>query len=373
MNLKKKNVFLFTGAGFLLILSFFAFIKTDTQKVSINNNTNSLVKTEPTATNTPNAKLLLQKPEEQKILPTNYHVFQSFNNCGPASLSMALRFYGIEKSQTELGQSLRPYQVAGGDNDDKSVTLEELAEKSKEFGFIPYHRPNGDIEKVKLFITYDMPVITRTWLKPDDDIGHYRVIKGYDETTGEFIQDDSLQNKNLRYTYAQFNEIWGKFNYEYLILVPEDKKEIADAILGDDTNFESAWQNAVKNAEKELQSNPNNITARFNLSVAYYNTGEYQKSVDEFEKIENQLTFRALWYQIEPIEAYYELGNYDRVFEITDKILNNQNRAFSELYVIRGNIYKQKGQLDLAKSEYEKAVLYNQNLQSAKDALESIY
>src|SRR3990167_8951132 len=82
----------------------------------------------------------------QKILPTDYHIFQTFNNCGPAALSMALRFYGVNVSQEELGNALRPYQVPGGDNDDKSVTLEELAEKSKEYGFIPYHRPMGNPE-----------------------------------------------------------------------------------------------------------------------------------------------------------------------------------------------------------------------------------
>src|SRR3989304_127405 len=136
-----------------------------------------------------------------KVLPTDYHIFQTFNNCGPAALSMALRFYGVNVSQAQLGNDLRPYQVAGGDNDDKSVTLDELGEKAKEYGFIPYHRPMGNPEIVKRFIANDMPVIARTLTKPNEDIGHYRIIKGYDETAGTFLQDDSLQNKNLTYTY----------------------------------------------------------------------------------------------------------------------------------------------------------------------------
>ncbi len=374
--MKRLNHPIFLSVFAVLILVFVAtvafFFMPDKDLTLSNNNITTKGLFSDILQSTPTPAVNLLTPPMQKILPTDYHVFQSFNNCGPASLSMALRFYGIEKSQTELGQALRPYQIAGGDNDDKSVTLEELAKEAEKYGFIPYHRPNGDIEKVKLFITYDMPVITRTWLKPDDDIGHYRVIKGYDETTGEFIQDDSLQNKNLRYTYAEFNQIWEKFNYEYLVLVPSDKKEIADMILGVEKDAKIAWQNAVENAKKELQSNPNNTTTRFNLSVAYSNTGEYQKSVQEYELVENQLSFRTLWYQIEPIEAYYELGNYDKVFEITDKILNNQNRAFSELYVIRGNIYKQKGQTDLARSEYQKAVFYNSNLEKAQNALNSL-
>jgi tetratricopeptide (TPR) repeat protein len=284
---------------------------------------------------------------------------------------MALSYYGINKSQAELGFELRPYQNPQGDNDDKSVTLEELAEKSKEYGFVPYHRPNGNIEIIKLFITYDIPIITRTLLHENEDIGHYRVVKGYDSAEQNIIQDDSLQGKNLRYSYEYFNALWKQFNYEYLVLVPADKVDIAKVILEEDIDGKIAWQKAVQSSENELNANPNNIYARFNLSVALYNVGEYQRSVEEFEKVENLLPFRTLWYQIEPILAYYELGNYDRVFQITDGILNKYNRAFSELYILRGNIYKNQDNIEAARSEFQKAVFYNVNLRSAQDALNS--
>lgn len=321
---------------------------------------------------TPTPKITLQAPAQTKIFPNDYHIYQTFNNCGPAALSMALSYYGISESQQTLGLALRPFQNTAGDNDDKSVTLEELAEKSKDYGLVPYHRPNGNSELIKLFITYDIPVVTRTWLKVTDDIGHYRVVKGYDDSTKEFIQDDSLQGKNLIYSYADFDAIWKKFNYEYLVLVPEAKKEIAETILGENADFKKAWENAVIVAKKEVDNNPQDVDALFNLSVAYYNVGEYQKSVNEFEKVENRIPFRTLWYQIEPIKAYYELGNYDRVFAITDKTLNPYNRAFSELYIIRGNIYKKQGQNELAREEFEKAVFYNINLKSAQEALASL-
>lgn len=320
----------------------------------------------------PTPRTILLTPPQSKILPSAYHIFQTFNNCGPAALSMALRFYGINVSQAELGNALRPYQIPGGDNDDKSVTLEELVEKSKEYGFIPYHRPNGNIGLIKFFINYDMPVIARTLTKVNEDIGHYRVVKGYDETKGEIIQDDSLQNKNLRFTYGDFGALWDKFGFEYLVLVPQDKREIAKQILKEFVDQKTAWQKAVENAQKELTQKPDDIYARFNLSVAYYNTLDFQRSVEEFEKIENLLPFRTLWYQIEPIQAYFELGNYDRVFQITDRILNNYNRAFSELYILRGKIYQSQGETELARQELEKAVFYNSKLKEARSLLSAI-
>lgn len=308
----------------------------------------------------------------QKTLPNGTHTFQTFNNCGPAALSMTLSYYGISVSQQTLGQQLRPYQNPQGDNDDKSVTLEEVANKAKEYGFITYRRPNGTIEQIEQFIAHDMPVVARTWLKIDDDIGHFRVVKGYDQTTQELIQDDSLQGKDLRYSYDEFNAIWKKFNYEFLAVVPAEKQHLAEQILGPYIDEQFAWKQAVELSRQELEANPNDIDARFNLSVALYNIGEYQQSVIEFEKIESRLPSRTLWYQIEPIEAYFELGQDERVFQITDQILNNHNRAFSELYYLRGRIYQKQGNIHLARQEYEKAVFYNVNFQPAKQALEQL-
>lgn len=362
----RKLILLFIGLIAILVIAIL--------NVAFTKPTNNLVSLAPisTPTPTPTPTITLEQPSNNKVLNNDYHIFQSFNNCGPAALSMALSYYGISETQQKLGSDLRPYQVPNGDNDDKSVTLKELAEKSKEYGLTAYHRPNGNIELIKLFITYDIPIITRTLLHENEDIGHYRVVKGYDSAEQNIIQDDSLQGKNLNYSYEDFNSLWKQFNYEYLVLVPSEKVEIAEAILKEDADEKTAWIKAVQNAEKELAQKPKDIYTRFNLSVAYYNVGEYQKSVEAFEGVEPLLPFRTLWYQIEPIQAYYELGNYSRVFEITDKILNGYNRAFSELYILRGNIYKNQGNIESARSEFQKAIFYNFNLNSTHDALNSV-
>ena len=318
------------------------------------------------------APIILKPIPKSKILENNYYAKQTFNNCGPASLSMALSYYGIKKSQHELGQILRPYQNPNGDNDDKSVTLTELANHAKTYGLYTYHSPNGDVELLKKFITYDIPVVTRTWLHVNEDIGHYRVVKGYDDNSQLIIQDDSYEGSDLSFSYSDFNIMWSKFDFEYMVLIPTDKKLIAEEIIGANLDDSYAWGQAVKRNNEILQQNPYDIYSRFNLSVAYYHLSEYEKSVNEFEMVESQLPFRTLWYQIEPILSYYELKNYNRVFSITDKILGNYNRAFSELYVIRGKIYQNQGDLENAKSEFEKAVFYNNNLKEAQELLNSL-
>ncbi len=308
----------------------------------------------------------------QKTLESDYHVYQSFNNCGPASLSMALSYFDVHVSQQELGESLRPYQNQSGINDDKSVSLEELGNKAREYGLIPYHRPNGTTALIEQLISIGIPVITRTWLKSDEDIGHYRVVKGYDRNERTLIQDDSFLGNDLIYSYVEFDELWGKFNYEYLVLVPKHKKHLVEDLLGKDVEESYAWERAARNARATLTDDPDDIHARFNLSVALYNTGDFAGSVREFEAVQYRIPSRTLWYQIEPIEAYYKLGDYTRVFEISDSILNNANRAFSELYVLRGNAYKNLGNLSRSRTEYELAIHYNRHLKRARDALAAV-
>jgi predicted negative regulator of RcsB-dependent stress response len=57
---------------------------------------------------------------------------------------------------------------------------------------------------------------------------------------------------------------------------------------------------------------------------------------------------------------------------MTQEILEDGNRAFSELYLIRGNIFLTRGEKERAKEEFEKAVQYNSNFIPAKEALQNL-
>lgn len=367
---KKYKSLLFIISGFLLALGFGAFLLTLIfQKDPPNIGEDIITFTKDVEQVFSSPTPTLAPPPNSYEIPLKLHVFQSFNNCGPATLSMALSYEGINKNQEELGQILRPYQIPGGDNDDKSVTLKEVAAQAETYGLTAYLRPNGDIEKLKQFIAYDIPVVTRTWLQTNEDIGHYRIIRGYDGNTQEIIQDDSLQGKNLRFSYNEFNALWQPFNYEYLVLIPENKMEAAKSILDEELDEKIAWENAKVRIENELTQNPSNSHLIFALSRIHYYLGNYDESIRYFNSVENTISTRTLWYQIEPLLSIYETGDYNRVFQIADKILNNQNRAYSELYKLKGDIYLKQGRTEAARAEYEKAVVYNSNFASKIPAL----
>ena len=320
----------------------------------------------------PTSGITVNTPPEQSVIPMQTHVPQTFNNCGPASLSMLLSYYEYTVSQQELGAKLRPYQHPTGDNDDKSVTVAELAEEAKNYNLISYYLPNGNMEMLKTLVANGIPVLVRTWLHPNEDIGHYRIVRGYDDRTQEIIQDDSYEGKNLRYSYTVFTEMWQPFNYEYLVVARPDQVQLVDAIIGEDASEKIAWENANSRAIEEEKQNPDNAYPVFNQSVALYHLGKYQESITKFELSQNRLPPRMLWYQIQPIESYLENKQYDKVFSLTGAILNNNNRGFTELYLLRGRAYKEQGNIEAAKKEFQQAILYNHNSSEAKQALSEI-
>ena len=297
----------------------------------------------------------------QKLLPGGTHAYQTFNNCGPAALSMVLSLNGVYVSQEELGLSLRPYQHPQGNNDDKSVTLSELAREAEKRGFVSYYRPAGSIDLLVSFISHDIPMVTRTLLKKDDDIGHYRVVKGYDTNSRELIQDDSLQGKNLTYSYDEFMQVWEPYNYEFLVIVPPEKQDIAIQLLGKLADEQAAWEQAYVYALEQIERSNSSAYPYLNMSVALYHLGRYGESIEMYESVADTLSDRTLWYQIEPILSYYAVGDDDRVMTMTEEILSHDNRAFSELYYVRGLVLKRQGKDHEASEAFQLADMYNKS------------
>jgi hypothetical protein len=59
-------------------------------------------------------RVSFNEPQESEVLILPKHAFQTFNNCGPTTLSMMLAYYDVNKTPAELGKLIRPYQNQGG-------------------------------------------------------------------------------------------------------------------------------------------------------------------------------------------------------------------------------------------------------------------
>jgi tetratricopeptide (TPR) repeat protein len=306
------------------------------------------------------------------LLLTDYYVSQTFNNCASSALSMDFSFFGVSASQQQISDDVRPDNNLTGKGDDKSTFPDQLVQEAEKYGLIAYFRPNGNIDLLKQFIANGIPVITKTLLNTSENYAHYRVIKGYDDTTGIITDEDGFQGPNIQFSYNDFMTLWKAFGYEYVVVASPNQQSLIEKILGGNLDEKTAWTGAVQTAKAALAQNPNDNEAGLNLSVAEYYTGDYQGSIDEYQKIAPELSKYALWYQIEPIESYLALGDYSQVFSLTNNILNSGNQAFPELYVLQGDAYEKEGDISQAKQAFEQALIYNKNLQSAQNDLSTL-
>lgn len=325
----------------------------------------------PTQAVTPKISKIKTPPGQYEIDQARF-VSQTFNNCGPASLSMIMSHFGKDIDQGELASIMRPFNNPAGGVDDKSVTASEFVETAKMYGFESLHRPNGDEEMLKRFIANEIPVVVRTWLHPNEDIGHFRIVRGYDDTRRIFIQDDSYEGANLEYDYKTFLSMWKPFNYGYILVYPKEKKEIVNEILGTNIDEKTAFKNALVKAEKERNEGIDDAYTGFNLATAHYYLGNYQKSIEEYEKVERNLPPRMLWYQYEIVDAYRKVKQFDKVISIATDILSKDNQAYTEMYLFRGYVYQEQGDINGAREEFEKALFYNKNSVEAERAIENV-
>jgi predicted double-glycine peptidase len=84
------------------------------------------------------------------------HAWQTWNNCGPATLAMVLSYSGSTLTQADVGVTLRT------DKEDKNVSPEELADFARSQGLRALVRVNGDADRLRLLLSNGVPVVIET-------------------------------------------------------------------------------------------------------------------------------------------------------------------------------------------------------------------
>jgi len=255
------------------------------------------------------------------------HEWQTWNNCGPATLSMYLSFYGSMLTQADVGPALRP------NPEDKHVSPEELAEFARAQGYRATVRTNGTPEKLKLFLSNGVPVMMPTWHenKPGDGMGHYRLVTGYDDSAEEWTLYDSLAAtdvarsspyRGIKMPYERLLELWRVYNYRYLLVYTKDLEPIVFSILGDDLDDEAMWASSLARARQDVAEHPEDPHVWFNLGTNLVAVEQYAEAAEAYDVARRLgLPWRMLWYQFGPFSAYYHAGRYDEVVALADATL----------------------------------------------------
>lgn len=312
------------------------------------------------------------------ILPGIVHEYQSFNNCGPANLSMLLSYWGWEGDQHNTKAILRPNE------DDANVMPEEMLNFIQEnTDLSAILRFGGDIDLIKRLIAAGYPVIIEIGHHPPKDwwMGHYVVVNGYDDTLGVFITQDSLIMPDLPVAQAELQTRWWRdFNDIYLVAFPPERKGEIISILGTNYDPEENLHGTLLKTVTELAS----LSGR-DLFFGYLNQaetltrlGKFEEAVNVFDTAfshynaldEEQRPWRVLWYRVDAYKAYYTAGHYQTVIDLAKTTLSMLNkRGLEESHFWRGMTYEALGEFDKAKFDYEIALQLRPTYQEALDAM----
>ena len=304
---------------------------------------------------------------------------QGWNNCGPTTLLMAMSFWGYTDSQQTIAAAVKP------NPEDKNVSPEELAAYAESRGLRALVRVNGDLELMKRFIALKYPVIVETWYirSAEDQLGHYRLLTGYDDGAQRFMTYDSLHGPDEPISYAEFDELWRVFNRTYIVLYTPKWQWEVEEILGEDMDPVKNYEHAVARAQEELRHPPSQCVIYprcsdytmygwFNLGSSLTALGRYEEAAVAFDEARRgELPWRMLWYQFGPYEAYYAAGRYQDVLDLATPLLEATKLLEESLYW-RGKARLALKDVDGARKDFQAALKYHPDWEPARTALQQL-
>jgi len=293
------------------------------------------------------------------------HEYQGWNNCGPVTIGMALSYFGRTETQKVIAPLLKP------DPDDKNVTLQEMAAYAQSLGFQVHMGVAGDLDLLKQLVAAGFPVIVHTWFEPEpnDGMGHFRLVVGYDDVARTFTVFDSYLGPNRTFSYETVDDFWRVFNRAYLVVYPPDRASQVNGALGEYLDPGKVWAYSLYVANAEIKQNPRNAFAWFNLGTTLLRLGNAVEAARAYDRArELGLPWRMLWYQFGPFEAYMAVGRYQDVIALADANLRRVSNL-EELLYWRGRAREALGDMHGARQDYQAALRINPKLAEASAAL----
>jgi tetratricopeptide (TPR) repeat protein len=309
----------------------------------------------------------------QKTLPYSGHEWQKWNNCGPDSLAMQLKFWGWKGTQDQTAAYLKP------NSNDKNVSLFEMAEfADDQAGLAAWVRAGGTLDDLRTLIAAGYPVIIERGFELTELnsgwMGHYTLLTGYDDDRRTFLSQDAYRGPNFIWTYADVESSWQAFNYFYLVVFPKDQESALQLLLGAQADPIMNIRSALGTALIETQSQQDQALAYawFNAGTNYVALGQMDLAADAFDQARTQgLPWRFLWYQFGPFRAYAEVQRYDDVITLTEAILHDTDHV-EEAWYWRGVARMAQGDRAGAISDWHMALQEHAGYGPAIEQLQAV-
>lgn len=304
--------------------------------------------------------------------------YQNWNNCGPATLTNALTFFGYADDQGRAANWLKP------NGEDKNVNPSEMVEfvntQVPELPVMAIKRYGGTLDRLKMLLSNRFPVIIEAGYDPPPHdkgwMGHYLLVVGYDEGQRVLITHDSYDGPDLAYDYDFIDGFWDDFNRAYIVVYEQAREAELMALMGSDADPIQNATNALQTALAEATARPEDPFVWFNIGTSYvllapvYEQQAYEYAVTAYDEARKYgLPWRMMWYQFGPFEAYNAVGRYDDTIALASANLNDGGGHWvEETFYYAGFAREKMGDLDRALDNYQQAVFLNPNFHVAREA-----
>ena len=266
------------------------------------------------------------------------HEYQTWNNCGPATLSMALSFWGWEGNQQPIAAFTKP------NSRDKNVMPYELTDfVDAKTQLMALSRVGGNIGLLKRLIAAGFPVIVEKGFEgPDFEgwMGHYVLATGYDDSDQRFTLQDSYYGPDQVMIYDDLESYWRAFNFTYLVIYPPERKDEVQTILGSQMDEEDNYRSAAQTASNEIYAltGRDQFFAWFNRGTNLVRLQDYAGAAAAYDEAfalyptipEKERPWRMMWYQTGPYWAYYYSGRYQDVVNLASTTLDAMSEPVLE-------------------------------------------
>jgi tetratricopeptide (TPR) repeat protein len=215
-------------------------------------------------------------------------------------------------------------------------------------------------------------VIVETWFipEPNDEMGHYQLLMGYDDTT--FIFYDSYEGPDLREPIANFEPLWKVFNDMTVVVWRPEQRPFVMAMLGELSDAAKMHERALAKAQADIEVNPQDKFAWFNAGSSLHALGRTAEAVQAFDTaFALKLPWRMMWYQFGPYSAYFSAGQHDQVIALANATLKRV-KNLEESYYWRGRSQAAKGNVNAARADLQQALVFNPNFAPAQAALSEL-
>lgn len=313
------------------------------------------------------ASMLLPAPD------FNQRDYQDWNNCGPATLALGLRYWGWQGDQFTISEVIRPKRQ------DKNVNIEELAQyvNQNTSDLQAEVRIGGDWVLLETLIAAGYPVLIEesftlekpAW--PGDDLwaGHYILITGYDEPKQFFTTQDSYYGPDKQLSFNDLAINWQAFNHLYLVIFPQSDLPKMQKMLGEDWPMDANLKRTSSALQNQLLSEANNAFAWFNLGSTLAAQQDYPSAAQAFDQARALgLPARMLRYQFGPLVAAYQTRDQKDLTQLADYALKITPDS-EEALLYKGWSYQLAGDHLSAISFINKALEAHPGYQEAQKAL----